>query len=85
MADPATGELLFEEGHLLSKEDARLLDTVGVAEVVILVDDQPLRVQSNKMCDLSHYVDFDPLAECGIKERVRESVLKELLEQYSGE
>ena len=56
-----------------------------VAEVVILVDDQPLRVQSNKMCDLSHYVDFDPLAECGIKERVRFDVLQELLDQYSGE
>ena len=85
VADPATGELLFDEGHLLSKEDARLLDTVGVAEVVILVDDQPLRVQSNKMCDLSHYVDFDPLAECGIKERVCFDVLQELLGQYSGE
>ena len=53
--------------------------------MVILVDDQPLRVQSNKMCDLSHYVDFDPLAECGIKERVRFDVLQELLGQYSGE
>ena len=40
---------------------------------------------SNKMCDLSHYVDFDPLAECGIKERVRFDVLQELLGQYSGE
>ena len=84
VADPATGELLFEDGHLLSKEDARLLDTVGVAEVVIMVEDQPLRVQSNRMCDLSHYVDFDP-AECGIKERVRFDVLQELLGQYSGE
>ena len=84
VADPATGELLFEEGHLLSKEDARLLDTVGVAEVVIDVEGQSLRVQSNKMCDLSHYVDFNP-AECGIKERVRFDVLQELLGQYSGE
>ncbi len=85
VADPATGELLFDEGHLLSKEDARLLDTVGVAEVVILVDDQPLRVQSNKMCDMSRYVDFDPKECCGIKERVRFDVLQELLGQYSGE
>ena len=84
VADPATGELLFEEGHLLSKEDARLLDAVGVAEVVIDVEGQSLRVQSNKMCDLAHYVDFDP-AECGIKERVRFDVLQELLSQYSGE
>ncbi|WP_298035350.1 DNA-directed RNA polymerase subunit beta [uncultured Dysosmobacter sp.] len=85
VADPATGEILFDEGHLLSKEDARLLDTVGVAEVTIDIEGEPLRVCSNKMCDLSHYVDFDPLAECGIKERVRFDVLQELLGQYQGE
>ena len=85
VADPATGEILFEDGHLLTKDDARLLDEVGVAEVTIDVEGQPLRVMSNRMCDLSHYVDFDPLAECGIKERVRFDVLQELLGQYSGE
>ena len=85
VADPATGELLFDEGHLLTKDDARLLDTVGVGEVTIDVEGAPLRVMSNKLCDLSHYVDFDPLAECGIKERVRFDVLQELLGQYSGE
>ena len=67
VADPSTGEILFDEGHLLSKEDARTLDTVGVGDVTIDVEGQPLRVMSNKMCDLQHYVDFDPLAECGIK------------------
>ena len=85
VADPATGELLFDEGHLLSKDDARLLDTVGVGEVTIDVEGNPLRVMSNRMCDLKHYVDFAPLAECGIKERVRFEVLQELLGQYSGE
>ena len=85
VADPATGEILFDEGHLLSKEDARELDAVGVGEVTIDVEGQPLRVMSNKMCDLKRYVDFDPEAECGIKERVRFAVLQELLGQYSGE
>ena len=85
VADPATGEILFEDGHVLTKEEARQLDAVGVGEVTIEVDGAPLRVMSNKMCDLSHYVDFDPLAECGIKERVRFEVLQELLGQYSGE
>ena len=84
-ADPATGEILFDAGHLLSKEDARLLDAVGVSEVVIDAEGQPLLVCSNRMCDMSHYVDFDPLAECGIKERVRFEVLQELLKQYQGE
>ena len=44
-----------------------------------------MKIISNKMCDLSHFVDFDPLAECKIKERVRYDVLQELLGQYSGE
>ena len=85
VADPATGEILFDEGHLLSNEDAKLLDAVGVGEVLIDVEGESLKVMSNKMCDLKHYVDFDPLKECGIKERVRFEVLQELLNQYSGE
>ena len=84
-ADPATGEILFDEGHLLSKADARLLDDVGVSEVTIDVEGQPLLVCSNRMCDMARYVDFDPLETCGIKERVRFDVLQELLGQYSGE
>ena len=84
-ADPATGEILFEEGHLLTKEDARLLDAVGVSDVTVDVDGTPLRVISNGMCDMSRYVDFDPFETCKIKERVRFDVLQELLSQYSGE
>ena len=41
-----------------------------------------VKVFSNHMVDMSAYVDFDPLEKCGIKERVRFAVLKELLEQY---
>ncbi|WP_297980275.1 DNA-directed RNA polymerase subunit beta [uncultured Oscillibacter sp.] len=85
VADPATGEILFDEGHLLSKADARLLDDVGVSEVTIDVEGQPLLVVSNRMCDMARYVDFDPFKTCGIKERVRFDVLQELLGQYQGE
>ena len=85
VADPATGEILFDEGCLLSKEDARLLDAAGVCDVTIDVDGTPLRVISNGMCDMSRYVDFDPWETCKIKERVRFGVLQELLSQYSGE
>ncbi len=82
---PATGELLFEEGHVLTRNEARELDAIGVNEVLVDVDGKPLKIFSNHMCDLSRYVEFDPVAECGIKERVRFSVLQELLEQYQGE
>ena len=85
VADPASGEILFDEGYLLTKEDARTLDAVGVSDVTIDVDGSPLRVTSNGMCDMSRYVDFDPFETCKIKERVRFDVLQELLSQYSGE
>ena len=82
---PATGELLYEPGHVLTRNELRELDAIGVNEVTVDVDGQPLRIFSNHMCDMSRYVDFDPAAECGIKERVRFSVLQELLEQYEGD
>ncbi|MEG0779998.1 MAG: DNA-directed RNA polymerase subunit beta [Oscillospiraceae bacterium] len=85
VADPSTGEILFEDGHVLTATEARLLDDVGVGEVTVEADGKPLKVFSNRMCNLSHFVDFDPLAECGIKERVRYDVLQELLGEYQGD
>ena len=85
VADPRTGEILFDAGHIVTDEEAREMDAIGVNDVTIEVDGRTMRVFSNHMVDLDLFVDFDPVAECGIKERVRESVLKELLEQYSGE
>ena len=85
VADPRTGEIMFDAGHIVTDEEAREMDAIGVNDVTIEVDGSTMRVFSNHMVDLDRFVDFDPVAECGIKERVRESVLKELLEQYSGE
>ncbi len=82
---PATGELLYEPGHVLTRPEAQEIDAIGVNEVVVDVDGAPMHIFSNHMCDLSRYVDFDPQTECGIKERVRYSVLQELLGQYQGE
>jgi len=85
VADPVTGEILFEDGHVLTREECGQLDAIGVGEITVEVDGAPMKIFTNHMCDLKHYVDFDPLAECGIKEKVRFSVLQELLSQYEGE
>ena len=86
VADPATGEILFDEGHVLTGKECRELDAIGVGEVSVLADDgATVRIFTNRMCDMSRYVDFDPKAECGIKERVRFDVLQELLSQYEGQ
>ena len=57
------GELLFEPGHVLTRSELRDMDAIGVNEVVVDVDGAPLRIFSNHMCDLSRYVDFDPVEE----------------------
>ena len=86
VADPATGEILFEDGHVLTADDCTLMDTVGVPEVSVTLDSgDTIRIFTNKMCDMRHYVDFDPRELCGIKERVRFDVLQELLGKYSGD
>ncbi len=85
VADPRTGEILFDAGHVMTSDEARELDAIGVNDVTIDLDGKTLRVFSNNMVDLSRFVDFDPIAECGIKERVCKSVLEELLAKYEGE
>ena len=86
VADPATGELLLEEGHVLSGGDCRTLDAIGVGMVKVRLENgEVIRIFTNRMCDMSRYVDFDPKTACGIKERVRFDVLQELLSQYQGE
>ena len=86
VADPATGELLLEEGHVLSGDDCRTLDAIGVGMVKVRLENgEVIRIFTNRMCDMSRYVDFDPKACCGIKERVRFDVLQELMGQYQGE
>ena len=85
VADPRTGEILFDAGHVMTSDEARELDAISVNDVTLDLDGKTLRVFSNNMVDLSRFVDFDPVAECGIKERVCKSVLEELLAKYEGE
>ena len=84
VADPITGEVLFEAGTVLTREQANLLESKGVNEAFVKVDDRAVKVFSNGMVDMKNFVDFDP-AECGVEEKVRFVILQELLEQFSGE
>ncbi len=84
VADPLTGEILAEAGEHLTRERAQFLEEKGVNEAVIAVDGKLVKVFSNDMVDISHFVDFDPKS-CGITEKVRFSVLRELLDQFEGE
>ena len=68
--------------QVISREKARELDNRGVNEAMIQLENGTIvKVFSNDMVDMNGYVSFDP-AECGVNERVRYSVLCELLEQF---
>jgi len=79
IADPMTGEILVMPGEIISRAKAHELSDLGVSEAVVKIGDQNVKVFSNRMVDMSRFVDFDP-KQYGIKERVCFSVLKEMLE-----
>lgn len=83
--NPSTGELMAEAGNVVSHEQARQMDDAGVSAVYVTVNEREAKVISNGMVDISKFVDFDAEKECGIQERVRYSVLAELVEQAGGD
>ncbi|MDO5548913.1 MAG: DNA-directed RNA polymerase subunit beta [Eubacteriales bacterium] len=86
VVDPMTGEVLAEEGEILSRAKAQEISRRGVHGVVVEDNDgEPVKVFSNGMVDLKDFVSFDPKEACGIKEKVRFVVLRELLENNEGE
>jgi len=85
VVDPLTGEILAEEGEVLSRQEAIELENRGISYAWIKSDNGTVsKVLSNNMVDLKSYVDFDP-QDVGIKEKVRFSVLVELISNYEGE
>ena len=82
LVDPWTGEILADAGETITRERARELADRGVNEALLDVEGTLVKVFANNMVDMSKYVNFDP-EECGVTERVRISVLKELLEEYA--
>ena len=84
VVDPRTGEIIADEGEVLTRDKAKLIDDAGVISVILNVEGKNVRVFSNGMVNLGSYVDFNP-AEVGVKEKVRGIVLRQLMEQYQGE
>ena len=86
IADPLTGEIVAEAGEVVNRQKAEELDRLGVIEAYVEAEaGHEVKVFSNGMVWLDRFVDFDPVSELGIKERVRWIILKDLLEKYEGE
>ena len=86
VVDPVTGEVLAEAGKVLTREEAKALESKGVNRATLVVEqagqDHVIKVFSNGMVDMADFVSFDPQEVCGVDEKVRFDVLRELLEQY---
>ena len=83
VVNPATGEVMADAGTTVSREQAVMFDDAGVTSVAVQVGDKEVRVISSGMVDIGKYVGFDAKAECGVNERVRFSILNEILESSS--
>ena len=78
--DPSTGEILFEAGHKLTKEEADQIQNAAVASVVIETEEKMVKVLSNMMVDLREYVDVEP-RDVGVTELVYYPALERILEE----
>ena len=85
VVSPITGEILFEEGAVLSKEDALAVERAGVNDVMISLDNgDVIKVFSNNTVEPEYILGFD-LKDCGINEKVRTPVLLSILEECGGD
>ncbi|MBQ6930787.1 MAG: DNA-directed RNA polymerase subunit beta, partial [Clostridia bacterium] len=83
IVSPATGEILAEEGELITKEKAYEIEQAGVDKVYIDLDGKKLCVISNAMVDIGGYFPQftkEQLEEAAINEKVCFRPLKALVD-----
>ena len=79
-----TGEILADAGELISEEKAYRMEQEGVQTVILDVEGKEVKVFSNGMVDFAEYLPMfteEELEEIGINEKVRFSVLMEVLDK----
>ncbi len=84
-----TGEIIAEEGELITKARALEIENAGAKVAYVSVEglEEPVKVISNHMVDALPYLpDFtrEELYEAGINENVRYTVLMEVLSEIDG-
>ncbi|MBQ6796923.1 MAG: DNA-directed RNA polymerase subunit beta, partial [Clostridia bacterium] len=82
VVDSFTGEIICDAGTVVSTELAAAIEKGGVGAVYVSLEDgREVRIVSNSMVDASHYIDTDILEKARIEEKVRVSVLLEVLDK----
>ncbi len=80
-----TGEILFEAGAEITREQAIAAERAGVNEAVVVVDgEKTLKIFSNGMVYPESVLGYD-LKEAGVNEKARLSVLQEIIENCDGD
>ena len=85
IVNPLTGELMAEAGEMVSHAKAVEIDNAGVTVAFVTVGEREVKVISNGMVEINNFLSFDAHKECGVNERVRFSVLAEILEACSSD
>ncbi len=83
IVSPVTGEILAEEDEYIDRDKAEIIQNSGINSVYLNVEGKKVRVIGNGTVNLRAFVDFD-VTDTGISEKVRFSVLKELMDEYQG-
>lgn len=88
IVNPMTGEVMAEEGELINHQRAIEIESAGVMVAYVNVEEhgetREVKIVSNGMVDIKNFVSFD-CEELGIREHVRFSVLKEILDSTDDE
>ena len=79
--DLSTGEILFEAGVRLTKEQADAIQNAAVPYVYVETEEKEVKVLSSMMVDITSFVDVDP-EEVGVTELVYYPALEKILEEY---
>ena len=85
VADARTGEILFEEGHHLTREDAMAVEHACVDTVYLRLEDAgEVKVFTNGAVYAADVIGED-LSDIGASEKVQYSVLCEIVEEAGGD
>ncbi|NLK74291.1 MAG: DNA-directed RNA polymerase subunit beta, partial [Clostridiales bacterium] len=80
VVDKSTGEIIAEAGTQITTNLAIHIQNAAVPSVLVQAEERNVKVLSNMMVDIAHYVDIDR-AELGINEDVYYPVLAKILQE----
>ncbi|BED92869.1 MAG: DNA-directed RNA polymerase subunit beta [Candidatus Paraimprobicoccus trichonymphae] len=77
--NPLTGEILADTGDYISVEKSLEIENAGVCVAYVAKDEEEVKIISNCMVSANSFFDFDVEKKCHIREKVRFSILVEII------